>query len=91
MPNTAKVAIITALVIAFAWFGAACFRAVRKSRRLASQYGAASPEQRALLEARMASEKELEAYMLPLPRWEVAFGLGFVALMVISAATGSLK
>jgi hypothetical protein len=57
---------------------------------LAAQYRAASPEERAMLEVRMGSEKELEAYMLPLPRWEVAFGLGFVALMAISAATGWL-
>jgi len=55
---------------------------------LAAQFRAAQPEELVVLEERMRTEKELEAYMRPLPRWEVAIGLGFVALMVISAATG---
>jgi hypothetical protein len=74
-------AIAFAFLVAFA-------RAVLRSRRLQRQYRMAAPEARAALDARVLVEPELGAYMLPLPRWQVALGLMLVAALVVAKVMG---
>jgi hypothetical protein len=69
-------------------FLVACARAMLRSRRLQRQYRMADPAARAALAARALAEPELGAYMLPLPRWQVALGLLLVAALVAAKVIG---
>jgi hypothetical protein len=69
-------------------FLVACARAVLRSRRLQRQYRVADPEERAALDARVLAKPELRAYMLPVPRWQVALGLMMVAALVVAKVMG---
>jgi hypothetical protein len=69
-------------------FLVACGRALLRSRRLQRQYRMADPEARAVLDARVLVEPELGAYMLPVPRWQVALGLMLVAALVVAKVMG---
>jgi len=91
MPSNWKIAVAAVMGVALAWFVIACIRAVRKSRRLMTQYRSASAEERAVLDARIQSENELGAYMLPLPLLQVVSAFVLVALMVVLAFLRVLK
>ncbi len=69
-------------------FLVACTRAVLRSRRLRRQYRMADSAARAALDARVLVEPELGAYMLPVPRWQVALGLMLVAALVVAKFMG---
>jgi hypothetical protein len=69
-------------------FLVACFRAIRRSRRLQRQYRMADSEARAALDARMLVEPELAAYMVAVPLWQVVVGLMTVAALVVAKAMG---
>lgn len=71
-------------------FLVACGRAVLRSRRLQRQYQMADLEARAALDARVLVEPELGAYMLPLPRWQVAIGFMTVAALVVAKIMSAL-
>jgi hypothetical protein len=48
----------------------------------------ADPEERAALDARVLVEPELGAYMLSVPRWQVALGLMLTAALVVAKIIG---
>jgi hypothetical protein len=90
MPNIAKLSIYAAIFGFLAFWCVVWFRAVRKTRRLQTQYRNASPEDRAALERRMETERGLAEYMQPLPWWEVVSVLAIIVLFVILKAVGYL-
>ena len=81
------------LVIVFVALGAfllACARAVRKSRKLTTQYLEATPEERTRLDGRALVEPELAEYMLPVPVWQVIPGFVSIALLIWAKFNGHI-
>lgn len=90
MSDHLRIILVIATAIGVAWFGAACLRAVWRSRKLQAQYREASPNERQRFETRIGTDRELAAYVVPLSKWEYVPGLCGIGMLIIAKAGGYL-